>query len=197
MFQRVAEFHRVFGHPIGESPSLPHPTVRDLRKSLLAEELGEYAAAHAAGDRVQMADALADICYIIAGTCVAYGIAPTVERCFESPYDQYLPRDPVLDSAMPVLLQGWFIDYEAAERSNLLAWIDLSLMNMITSVFGIAWRLNIPLNAVFAEVHRSNMAKRMSDGTVRYREDGKVEKPPGWTPPNIAHVLAIHTEAVG
>lgn len=197
MFQRVAEFHRVFGHPIGESPSLPQPTIRDLRKSLLAEELGEYAAAHAAGDRIQMADALADICYIIAGTCVAYGIAPTVERCFESPYDQYLPRDAVVDSAMPVLLQGCFADYEAAEQSNLLAWIDLSLMNMITSVFGIAWRLNMPLNAVFAEVHRSNMAKRMPDGTVRYREDGKVEKPPGWTPPDIASVLAVHTETVG
>lgn len=40
--------------------------------------------------------------------------------------------------------------------------------------------------AVFAEVHRANMAKA-SGGR---RADGKVMKPEGWRPPNVAGVLA-------
>lgn len=37
------------------------------------------------------------------------------------------------------------------------------------------------------EIHRSNMAK-LGIGSYK-REDGKLMKPPGWTPPDIAGVL--------
>lgn len=40
----------------------------------------------------------------------------------------------------------------------------------------------------FDEVHRSNMAK-LVDGKVLRREDGKVMKPEGWQPPNLAQFL--------
>ena len=40
----------------------------------------------------------------------------------------------------------------------------------------------------FNEVHRSNMAK-LVDGKVLRREDGKVLKPEGWTPPQLAQFL--------
>ena len=40
----------------------------------------------------------------------------------------------------------------------------------------------------FNEVHRSNMAK-LVDGKVLRREDGKVMKPEGWQPPNLAQFL--------
>ena len=40
----------------------------------------------------------------------------------------------------------------------------------------------------FDEVHRSNMAK-LVDGKVLRREDGKVMKPKGWQPPNLAQFL--------
>lgn len=40
----------------------------------------------------------------------------------------------------------------------------------------------------FDEVHRSNMAK-LVDGKVLRREDGKVMKPEGWKPPNLAQFL--------
>ena len=40
----------------------------------------------------------------------------------------------------------------------------------------------------FNEVHRSNMAK-LVDGKVLHREDGKVMKPEGWTPPQLAQFL--------
>ncbi|MEK9731635.1 MAG: nucleoside triphosphate pyrophosphohydrolase family protein [Candidatus Poseidoniales archaeon] len=41
----------------------------------------------------------------------------------------------------------------------------------------------------FNEVHRSNMAK-LVDGKVLRREDGKVMKPEGWQPPNLAQFLS-------
>ena len=40
----------------------------------------------------------------------------------------------------------------------------------------------------FDEVHRSNMAK-LVDGKVLRREHGKVMKPEGWQPPNLAQFL--------
>ena len=41
------------------------------------------------------------------------------------------------------------------------------------------------------EVTRSNLAKIGPDGAVAKREDGKVMKPAGWTPPDIAGALGI------
>ena len=190
MFQRVADFQRAFGQLVADSPALPEPSIRDLRVKLLTEELLEFHVAHEANDRIEMADALADMCYIIAGTVVSYGIGPVTPGVFESPYDQYLPRDQAYDGGMAKLLHECFYDYEIAEQRDNLTEIDLALMTMITSIFGVAWRLNIPLNAVFAEVHRSNMSKLLPDGSVLRREDGKVQKPPHWSPPDIAAILA-------
>ena len=43
-------------------------------------------------------------------------------------------------------------------------------------------------DGAFDEVHRSNMAK-LVDGKVLRREDGKVLKPEGWQPPQLAQFL--------
>ena len=197
MFQRVAEFHRAFGHPVATSPQLPEQAVRDLRINLLDEELQEFCTAYTARDRVEMADALADMCYIIAGTVVSYGIGPTMISVFESPYDQHLPNTASVPSDLDILLRDSRNEYMIAEHSDNLRLIDLCLMNLLTDVFGVAWQLSIPLNAVFAEVHRSNMAKLMPDGSVLRRDDGKVCKPPHWTPPDIAAVLKVNTSQQG
>ena len=96
-------------------------TERELRGRLLTEEFKEYIEAEVDNDIVEIADALADIIYIVCGTALSYGI---------------------------------------------------------------------PLNKVFKEVHRSNMAK-LVDGKALYREDGKVKKPEGWTPPDITSILKV------
>lgn len=54
---------------------------------------------------------------------------------------------------------------------------------------GCALECGVPLNAVSTEVHRSNMSKVWADGTVHYREDGKVLKPPTYSPADVAGVL--------
>ena len=47
-----------------------------------------------------------------------------------------------------------------------------------------AAKKNVDLSSVFKVVHAANMAK-IVDGKILRREDGKIMKPPGWTPPDI------------
>lgn len=46
-----------------------------------------------------------------------------------------------------------------------------------------------PGGAVIDAIHAANIAKLGPDGKPIYREDGKVLKPKGWQPPDIAAVL--------
>ena len=64
-----------------------------------------------------------------------------------------------------------------------------ALADLLYVVYGAALEWGIPIDAVFDEVHRSNMTKVWPDGTVHYREDGKVLKPPTYSPANIAAIL--------
>lgn len=59
------------------------------------------------------------------------------------------------------------------------------LADLVYVTLGAAARLGIDLGPVFDEVHRANLAKA---GGPR-RADGKLLKPPGWTPPDIQAVL--------
>lgn len=62
-------------------------------------------------------------------------------------------------------------------------------------LLGAAIAFELPVHAAFLEVQRSNMAKLQPDGTVLRREDGKVLKPAGWTPPDLLGViLHFHPE---
>ncbi len=115
----LRQFHETYGVPIRTKP-IAQPPESDLRTRLLAEEVQEYYDAVAAGDVVEVADALADIVYVAYGSALSHGI---------------------------------------------------------------------DLDAVIAEVHRSNMSKLGADGKPVLREDGKVIKGPGYFRPDIASVI--------
>lgn len=71
----VAEFHAAFGLSCQTQPSLDvEQSLEILRASLLEEEVGELVAATHARDLVGIADALADITYVVYGTALTYGI---------------------------------------------------------------------------------------------------------------------------
>lgn len=57
--------------------------------------------------------------------------------------------------------------------------------DLIWVIEGLEHTLNIPQQEVWDEVSRSNLQKIGPDGKVHKREDGKVLKPEGWTPPDI------------
>lgn len=54
---------------------------------------------------------------------------------------------------------------------------------------GLEHTLNIPQQKVWDEVARSNLSKISPTGKVIKREDGKVLKPEGWSPPNIKAII--------
>lgn len=66
-----------------------------------------------------------------------------------------------------------------------------AVVDLLVVLIGYAHSMGWPLEALWREVHRSNMAKVDPEtGAVRRREDGKIMKPIGWTAPDIAGVLA-------
>jgi predicted HAD superfamily Cof-like phosphohydrolase len=81
---------------------------------------------------------------------------------------------------------GEFAD--ATKRQDLTALAD-ALGDIVYVAYGAAATYGIDLDAVLAEIHRSNMSKLGADGRPVYRSDGKVLKSPLYSPPDIATVL--------
>lgn len=86
------------------------------------------------------------------------------------------------------LLREEYFEYLESEEKNDLVNLAKELADIIYIVCGTAVSYGIPLDKVFEEVHRSNMAK-LVDGKPIRREDGKILKPKGWTPPDIKKIL--------
>lgn len=107
---------------------------------------------------------------------------------------EVIPGTPSLPEGEPALdLMMALIDEEmgevltAAESGNVPEFAD-GLADLIWVCMDAAARCGIDLPAVWEEVRRTNLAK-IKDRIVR-REDGKVMKPAGWKPPDVARVLA-------
>jgi predicted HAD superfamily Cof-like phosphohydrolase len=82
--------------------------------------------------------------------------------------------------------------YSACLERDMPAAAD-ALADLIYVAIGAALEFGIPLEAVWAEVQRANMAKvDPATSQVRRREDGKILKPEGWEPPDVARVLYEH-----
>lgn len=79
---------------------------------------------------------------------------------------------------------------EACHDRDLIEMAD-ALADIIYVTIGAAVEFGIPIDRVFAEVHRSNMTKLWPDGKPRYRDDGKVLKPDTYSPANIRGALGL------
>lgn len=86
------------------------------------------------------------------------------------------------------LLKEEYEEYIQGECKNDIENIAKELADIIYIVCGTAASYGIPLDRVFDEVHKSNMAKLVDGKPVR-RADGKILKPDGWKPPNIKNIL--------
>ena len=69
----VAAFHNLFGAPVLDSPQIPSEDRCALRVNLLQEELNELKEAIEANDLVEVADALADIQYVLSDAILEFG----------------------------------------------------------------------------------------------------------------------------
>lgn len=80
---QVAEFHTTFQHPIQPEPIIPAKQRANLRVSLLAEELKELQEAIDNDDLIEVADALCDLQYVLAGAILEFGMGRKFKGLFD------------------------------------------------------------------------------------------------------------------
>ncbi|HEY8784397.1 MAG TPA: nucleoside triphosphate pyrophosphohydrolase family protein [Mucilaginibacter sp.] len=80
---QVAEFHTTFKHPVIQKPLIPSRERCDLRISLLAEELKELQQAVDDNNLVEVADALCDLQYVLAGAILEFGLGEKFKELFD------------------------------------------------------------------------------------------------------------------
>lgn len=97
------------------------------------------------------------------------------------------PSSPSGDAAdlRLALLREEFGELEAAIEVGSPTGLADALADLLYVTYGLAITYGIDIRPVFEEVHRTNMLK---DGGAT-RADGKILKPEGWQPPDIAGVL--------
>lgn len=121
-------------------------------------------------------------------------------REFMDVYSQEVRTIPPLQGTnFPVLMPEYWMrldlineEYSELEHSMInqdIVEIADALGDLLYVIYGTALSFGIPIDAVMAEIHRSNLSKLDEDGTVIRRADGKVLKGPAYSPPNINMVL--------
>jgi len=191
IFEQVAEFHRAFSLPIFTELTPADDALRELRINLLKEEHAELRQAFNEKDIIEIADALGDMTYIICGTMLSYGMNMAFSgwepQCaLPNKQGVYIPDELTYKLDMIDILMDTYIKLEKhRDYEN----ISNCFCSILTEIDIAANMCGIPFKVVFDEIHRSNMAKLMPDGTVRRRADNKVMKPDGWTPPDIKGVI--------
>lgn len=79
----VADFHRIFKHPILTNPTIPDENRCKLRLALLAEELKELEVAIINKDITEVADAFCDLQYVLSGAILEFGLGDKFKMLFE------------------------------------------------------------------------------------------------------------------
>lgn len=141
-FQLVAEFHRKFGLPVTpgigcaswdrRAPALPDPDTFLFRLQFMYEELNEILAAYRAGDLAKVADGLADLDYVLAGTAHFLGVphddvvrevhrANMAKERAAGAADARSSRGSALDVVKP---EGWAPPDVAGVLAPRLVWAD-------------------------------------------------------------------------
>lgn len=165
--------------PIGTRLNqVPDETI-ELNRRIVDEELTETLEKGVAKlDEVEIADGCADSLYVLAHAINQLGRVPNKER---EPAAKMLLRDAIGRINNVLGPRNLFIGEVDVDRN--LAFAEIV-------VRGVAAVYNIPLDEVFAEVHRSNMTKVWPDGKVRKDAGGKIIKPEGYERPDVAGILA-------
>ena len=77
---------------------------------------------------------------------------------------------------------------KALNDGNIIEVAD-ALGDLLYVTFGAGIEFGLPMDALFEEIHRSNMTKLWPDGKPVKRADGKILKPKTYSPPNLKKVL--------
>ena len=178
-YDMVREFHVAFDVPVREEPVFHSEVTSELqlRWNLILEEVRETCKALEESNRVELADGLADVYYVVAGSDVQLKL-----NCNDDivAVASIAMLQELLEKLHTVLL----VDPDYYDLSVILCRIEITLR-------GIASCFQIDIDAVLDAVHGANMAKLDPEtGKPNYREsDRKVLKPAGWKPADIAAIV--------
>jgi predicted HAD superfamily Cof-like phosphohydrolase len=187
LHHQVLAFHKRFGQSIGEKPHVPDEKTMRFRLSLIAEEFCELLdatidetedirpAVNAVHDLVANAsihvnfpafvDATLDLDYVVEGTRITMGvdgtpIAAEVQRANMAKLPSYVAAKD-----------------ESHGKAHEHTWKQ------------IGWEYDdsfFRCTSCGAETHQKSGVPEPTDGPAPVkREDGKIMKPPGWTPPDV------------
>jgi len=115
-------------------------------------------------------------------------------REFHDTFGVSCASSPTIPDYSAIKLRLSLIEEEFEELKKAFAGRDIveiadALVDLHYVISGTSLACGLPEDALFAEVHRSNMSKANEDGSVNRREDGKILKSACWSPPDIAQVL--------
>lgn len=191
----VEKFNRACGVKIRRTPGWPKEGMA-LAVDLVAEELRELSRSLTDGDLVETADAIADSLYVLAGLALRLGIdrstlgftqltdhAPIAAQ---DPAWAFTRRNDVAEIALSTVHPSLV---RATRQWNLEA-TEVIVHHAMWQLVDLSASMALPLASIWAEVQRSNMAKVVDGKVVRDPDTGKILKPEGWTPPDIAGVLS-------
>lgn len=178
-----------------------------LYTKLVNEEFTELYDATRANDEIETLDAIIDLIVVLIGAGYSCGIdmeeawklrkaCMTSDQSLSllsySDIDRQIARVPNADSpSFDSLLSlfSFFLDYLNNSQKEIteegMTIIPFMILDTIAIMVDAGISKRADMHGAWCEVMRSNFAKISSDGKVKKREDGKVLKPEGWTPPNL------------
>lgn len=176
---KVRAFHVAMGVEAPPGPIDLRTYPGELRCALIAEEVEELARAFERADVHEAIDALCDILYVAYGAAVAMGEQlgrDHPRRSVAAPLEVVLHGGDVrrLGRRSAEFAEAW----HRRQREAMLR----ALTSLVDDVHATAAHLGVDLRPFFDAVHATNLAKH--GGPVRH--DGKIQKPEGWRPPDIA-----------
>lgn len=184
VFELVTEFHEVNGVEIRTTPTVDVPEA-DLRIEMLKSEMAELFEAALTLNEVEIADALADIVYIIEGGALVFGLGPVEVVKYDHKTGE---------GSMALYLTHSFIIFEEAVRLLDVEYVRVLLSIMKSACYFLAEKAGYPLDEIIEAVHKSNLTKLGEDGKPVYvlegPEKGKITKGPNYVKPT-ADIEAI------
>lgn len=109
---------------------------------------------------------------------------------FHRKFDCTINAYPCIPSPKDIKLRIRLLKEEIKETlkaidDNDIEGLSRELVDIIYVTLGTALTYGVDLRSVWEEVHAANMKKEVGNKS----NDGKVNKPDGWIPPNIAKIL--------
>lgn len=172
-------------------PQKLNPGIAALRLELIVEEAVETCSALRTGNVVGTADGFADLKYVIVGAACAFGL-PIID-CFPKP-SQPVQFEPLPEISLRLMSRVLPLVYRMYRTTVLSIFDWQTCAAILTEIDGAislvaTADLGLPLEALFNEVHTSNMTKQASNSAIGFLKYPPGGKGPDYQPPAIETIL--------